>query len=122
MNNFDILIVDDSPELVEILSFVFTRRKLQCVSANSKCELMRSLGMGMPALILLDVMLDGDDGRDICRNLKMDSSYGHVPIILISASTSKLAGFRDAYADDVIEKPIDFNVLFTKISRLLPTC
>jgi DNA-binding response OmpR family regulator len=114
-----ILIVDDSEHIVALLSEVLINYGFEVQSALSKKELVLILLAAQPDLILLDVRLSGDDGRKICRDLKANSSYKNIPIILLSGSHELLESFEDYNADAVVEKPFDMEAIIEKITALL---
>lgn len=119
MENQDlVLVVDDDQAIVDALRMLL---ELAGYSAEgySGGNVLDQIKKIQPDLLLLDVWLNGQDGREICRRVKADSAIGTLPIILISASrelasTAKLAG-----ADDFIEKPFDMDVVVDKVRRLL---
>ncbi len=114
-----ILIVDDSEALVTMLSEILTKESFEVDSVFSRQELVLNLLAATPDLILMDVRLGGDDGRKICRDLKANSSYKNIPIILLSGSHELLESFADYNADDMIEKPFDMQAILKKISKAL---
>jgi DNA-binding response OmpR family regulator len=114
-----ILIVDDSEHLVALLTEILFQNGYEVESALSKKELVYKLLASAPDLILLDVRLSGDDGRKICRDLKANSSYKNIPVILLSASRDLLESFADYNADDIIEKPFEMSAILEKITTLL---
>jgi len=114
-----ILIVDDSEHMVAILSEILLAHGFEVETALSRKELVYTLLASSPDLILLDVRLSGDDGRKLCRDLKANSSYKNIPIILLSGSHELLESFADYNADAVIEKPFDMNITIQKITNLL---
>lgn len=114
-----ILIVDDSEHLVALLSEVLFQHGFEVETAFSKKDLVLILLSSPPDLILLDVRLSGDDGRKLCRDLKSNSSYRNIPIILLSGSRELLESYADYKADDIIEKPFDMTTTIHKINNLL---
>ncbi len=114
-----ILIVDDSEALVTMLSEILRKEGFEVDAVFSRQELIHNLLLTSPDLILLDIRLGGDDGRKICRDLKANSSYKKIPIILVSGSHELLEAFADYNADDILEKPFDIQVIIEKISRIL---
>ena len=70
-------------------------------------------------LLILDVILNGSNGRQICRDLKSNGKTNYFPIMLMSASPEYLAHPEVCQADDIIEKPFDIKALVKKIDGLL---
>jgi DNA-binding response OmpR family regulator len=114
-----ILIVDDSEAIVSMLSEILIKEGFEVDAVFSRQELIHNLLLASPDLILLDVRLGGDDGRKICRDLKGNSSYKNIPIILVSGSHELLESFEDYNANDILEKPFDIQVILEKISKIL---
>lgn len=114
-----ILIVDDSKDLTEFLSVLLKMKDYDVDIAASKGELKRKLPVVSPDLILLDVRLGGDDGRELCKAIRKEMPDKHIPIILVSASPELLKDYEECEANDVIEKPFDISTIITKIDSLL---
>src|SRR4051812_40069144 len=114
-----ILIVDDSEELLEFLEVLLTRNNYAVVKANCKEQLNERISLVRPDLILLDVWLDDQDGRLICKEIKSKPAYEYIPILLLSADPHSLKGFEECKASDVIEKPFKIVTLLDKIKAQL---
>ena len=67
----------------------------------------------------MDILLDGNDGRQICKELKTDNETKNIPVILLSGSHELLRNFREFSADDIIEKPFEFEDVERKIKWAL---
>jgi len=92
-----ILIVDDDKEVREIVMFVLSRNGFEVVAAEDGRQLQRLLDIclkeeigQLPDLIMLDVMMPGEDGYQICYNLRHDPATRHIPIIIITAHTEDI--------------------------------
>ena len=72
-----------------------------------------------PDLLLLDVQMPGQDGREICRKLKQKENTRNIPVILVSASTNLEKSAKDAGADDYLEKPFNMHDLLEKVALQL---
>ena len=114
-----ILIVDDSEMFIALLSETLTQLNFEVEVAMSKREMVHNLLASIPDLILLDIRLSGEDGRKMCRDLKANSSYRDIPVILISGSLDLLETFAEYQADDFIEKPFNRDDLIGKINKIL---
>lgn len=102
--NGRVLIVDDQPEIVRVLRGYFEQAGFTVISAYDGNEALRMARAEKPDLILLDIMLPGTDGLDVCRRIRRDSD---VPIIMLTArveETDTLIGL-ELGADDYITKP-----------------
>ncbi len=113
-----ILIVDDSETILDFLSQFLKLHGHEVHCAESKNTLDSSFLSFHPDIILLDVKLNGEDGRVICKELR--SIIPEIPIILISAAPSLLADHELCNANDAIGKPFDMEEVLQKIHKLLP--
>jgi CheY-like chemotaxis protein len=68
-----------------------------------------------PDLLLLDIWMSGQDGRDICKYLKKNPTTKNIPIILVSASRDIMQSAKNAGADDFIAKPFEMETLLDKV-------
>ena len=83
---FKIMIVDDSPEILEALQLIFELEDYDVVVAYSGNAIIQKVYLHQPDIILLDIMLGDFDGRDICREIKDDDMIKKIPIIMISST------------------------------------
>jgi DNA-binding response OmpR family regulator len=112
-----ILIIEDDAALLEFLSFFLEMNAYQTRAISSKKEIEFSIEDFKPEVILLDVLLGGYDGRQICREIK--STNKTVSVILLSANPELLENYDECDADDAIEKPFDNDNILKTIRRLL---
>ncbi len=116
-----ILIVDDDPTLVEMLTFVLTRGGYETVAATDgsrAIELLRTIPID---LVVLDVMLPDVDGYEICRRIRALPAVGQTPILMLSARTQvphRLSGFESG-ADDYVPKPADPKEILARVRALI---
>jgi two-component system, cell cycle response regulator len=104
-----ILIVDDTPVGREILESLLISPDYQFAFASDGYEALAQAANLIPDLILLDVMMPGMDGFEVCRRLRADPTLAEVPIVMVTAlddRDSKLQGIQ-AGADDFVSKPFD---------------
>jgi DNA-binding response OmpR family regulator len=111
-----ILIVDDSRDLADFLTVLLQLHNFEVETALSKTVLMDKLDTFKPDLILLDIVLRHIDGRELCKEIKNNSLYKKIPIILLSANPEFLKGYEVCEANDVIEKPFDIKTVIDKIN------
>lgn len=116
-----ILIVDDEPDIVETLKFRLEKSDYEVITAHDGMEGLKKAQNDRPSLILLDLMLPKIDGYKLCRLLKFDERYKHIPIIMLTArtqETDKMLGMETG-ADGYVTKPFDAEKLIASIQELL---
>ena len=72
-----------------------------------------------PRMLLMDMLLSGTDGRDICRKLKLDPATSHIKIMMMSAHPDADRSCREAGADEFISKPFDMDLFIAKVKTQL---
>ena len=116
-----ILLVDDEPDIIEILSFNLKQQGYKVFSASNGKEALVQVEKVKPHLIILDVMMPVMDGIDTCEAIRKDKRNEEIIIMFLSARSedySHLAAF-DVGADDYVNKPIKPKVLNPKVNALL---
>jgi CheY-like chemotaxis protein len=116
-----ILFVEDEPDQVMMISLRLAKNGYEVISSTDGEEGLKKAVAEQPDLILLDVIMPGIDGLEVCRRLKKDPATRHIPVISTTA-----AGVDDiehqcfaAGADDCVRKPYDSSELLAKIQRFL---
>ena len=117
--NFSVLIVDDEQEIVDIIK-VFLQRQggYEITSAADGISALIEVGRAKPDLLILDILIPGVDGIEVCRRIKADSSNRTV-IIAVSGSAEHERRILQAGADVFMTKPIDLEKLHTEAKRHL---
>lgn len=123
MNKKDIkiLLVDDEPDILEIVGYNLSNEGYQVITAENGVEAVKKAKKELPQLIILDVMMPEMDGIEACENIRKHPDLKDVVITFLTArgeDYSQVAGF-DAGADDYITKPIKPKVLVSKVKALL---
>ena len=116
-----ILLVDDEPDIIELLKYNLSKEGYEIYSSNNGKDAVKIAQEIIPDLIILDVMMPGIDGVETCRQLREIELLKNSLIIFLSARSedySQIAGF-DAGADDYITKPIKLRILISKVKALL---
>lgn len=113
-----ILIVDDDPYLLDLMTHVFGRRQAQVYTAAGGAEGLRQFYAYRPHLVLLDLMMPDVDGWQVCRQIRQRSD---VPVIMLSAlgRNEHVVRGLDCGADDYITKPFSLEVLLARIRAAL---
>lgn len=120
-SSIKILLVDDEPDIIEILTYNLNKEGYQVFSASNGKEALVQASKIIPHLIILDVMMPVMDGIEACENLRKDNRFEDTIIMFLSARSedySHVAAF-DVGADDYVNKPIKPKVLNSKVSALL---
>lgn len=116
-----ILLVDDEPELVDMVKIRLESNGYEVSTAYEGQEALDKARKVKPDLIILDLMLPKIDGYKVCRLLKFDEKYKHIPILMFTAraqDSDKKIG-AEVGADDYVTKPFEPQVLLGKIKELL---
>jgi len=116
-----VLLVDDEQDILELLKYNLEREGYQVTTALNGRDALRSAKANRPDLIVLDIMMPGMDGVEVCNQLRQLPEFKQTLITFLSArgeDYSQIAGF-EAGADDYITKPIRPKVFVSKIKALL---
>jgi two-component system cell cycle response regulator len=116
-----ILIVDDQPASVKMLAAKLTNEYYQVLTAQDGPAALKAVERDAPDLVLLDVMMPGMDGFDVCRKIKQNPKHTHIPVVLVTALGSREDRVRglEAGADDFLTKPVDDTTLFARVRSLV---
>ena len=118
MGKTKILVVDDDPNILQLINLYLTREGFEVVTAEAGDEALRKFKSDPPNMMLLDVMLPGMDGWQVCREVRKVSN---IPIIMLTAKDEtfdKVLGL-ELGADDYIVKPFDPKELTARIKAVL---
>ena len=116
-----ILLVDDEPDIVEIIRFNLEQKGYQISTASDGLEAIKVAEKEIPHLIIMDVMMPNLDGIEACERLRQDDRFSDTIIMFLTArgeDYSYVAAF-DSGADDYVTKPIKPKVLVSKVKGLL---
>jgi adenylate cyclase len=116
-----ILIVDDTPHNVKMLVDLLSAKGYAIVTAASGQEGLEQVEAEHPDLVLLDVMMPGMDGYEVCRRIRANPDYGILPVVMVTAldpARERIKGL-DAGADDFLTKPVNMAELVARVRSLL---
>jgi len=116
-----ILIVEDEKDIVKMLDYNFKKEGFRTISAYDGEDALDLASREHPDLIILDLMLPGMDGLEVCRELKRESNTASIPIIMLTAKSQesdKVVGL-ELGADDYITKPFSPRELVARIKAVL---
>ncbi len=121
-----ILVIDDDPDLVEALKIILKTGSYKVVSAFDGEEGLKKAKEENPHLIILDLLLPKGDGDALCRELKGDSRYADIPILVLTAVAEKVDTklfpehkISSLPADDYVDKPVEPQDLLDRVKKLL---
>ncbi|MDA8387576.1 MAG: response regulator transcription factor [Nitrospiraceae bacterium] len=124
MENKGILIVEDEPDIRELIKYNLVKQGFEADIAGSGTEALEKIRLGQYDLILLDLMLPGIDGIDLCRMLKSDAALSGIPVIILTARSEEidmLLGL-ELGADDYVTKPFSPRELVARVKAVLRRC
>ena len=121
MTQQKIVAVEDEPDILEVVQYNLSREGFQVVTASSGDEGLRAVMREAPDLVLLDLLMPGLDGLEVCRKLKSDPMTQRIPIIMVSAKgeESDIVLGLGVGADDYITKPFRPKELIARVKAVL---
>ncbi|OGP70769.1 MAG: DNA-binding response regulator [Deltaproteobacteria bacterium RBG_13_58_19] len=116
-----ILIVEDDDDILQLLKYNLTKEGYRVTGVTSGEEALKVLKSSVPDLVLLDLMLPGVDGLEVCRTLKRDSQTSHIPIVMLTAKGEEadIVTGLELGAEDYITKPFSPRVLLARVRAVL---
>ncbi len=116
-----VLVVDDSISVRKALERVLAPREMEVTAAASGEQALEQLRQSVPDLVIVDVVMPGMSGFELCSSLKSDANLRHIPVILISGlvNDSVIAQAHEVGAVSVVSKPFTPDELFPKIDAAL---
>jgi DNA-binding response OmpR family regulator len=117
----EILVVDDDRDVAQSIELALRRRGFRVTLAYSGVEAIKVLRRYRPDLVILDVLMPGMGGLEVCRHLRMDDITADLPIIFLTArgqERDRIEGFK-AGADDYVGKPFNLEELILRVNAVL---
>ncbi|MEX0941812.1 MAG: response regulator [Pseudomonadales bacterium] len=121
MGRAKVVIIEDEPDIVEVISYNLTREGYQVTSAGSGDKGLELVRNQSPSLVVLDLMLPGMDGLTVCQQIKSDPITRDIPIIIVSAKgeESDVVIGLGLGADDYLAKPFSPRELIARVKAVL---
>jgi DNA-binding response OmpR family regulator len=121
MQNKQIVVIEDEPDILEVLCYNLKREGYQVFESLDGREGLTLIEQKLPDIVILDLMLPGIDGLEICRKLKSNPRTEHIPIIMVTAKgeESDVVLGLGVGADDYIPKPFSPKELIARVKAVL---
>jgi two-component system cell cycle response regulator len=116
-----VLVVDDILSNVKLLEAKLAAEYFEVITAPNGEQALARVAEELPDIVLLDVMMPGMDGFEVCRRIKANTKTAHIPIVMVTAldqPSDRVTGL-DAGADDFLTKPVDDTALFARVRSLV---
>ncbi len=117
--NKNILVVDDDMDIAGMLKMLLEYKGYDVFIVYRADKVIEALGQNTIALILLDMLIAGSNGTEVCRELRANKYYSHIPLIMISALPNAKADCLEAGADAFIPKPFEMETILSKVHQLI---
>ena len=115
-NATKVLVVDDSPAIVDSIEMMLDFEGFEIEKFYKGSDMLKTLTPdSKPNVILMDMWLSGEDGRDICKEIKADENLKDIPVLIMSASRGLEQSALDAGADAFIAKPFDLGDMVDRL-------
>ncbi len=117
----NVLVIEDDEDIQELVSYNLTKEGYQTTCVGTGEEGLKTVKSKLPNLVVLDLMLPGIDGLEICKLIKADPKTQHIPIVMLTAKgeESDVVTGLELGAEDYITKPFSPKVLVARIRTIL---
>lgn len=116
-----VLVVDDILPNVKLLEAKLASEYYEVITATSGPEALEKVEKDAPDIVLLDVMMPGMDGFEVCQTIKSNPAYAHIPVVMVTALTDAADRVRglESGADDFLSKPLNDTALMARVRSLV---
>ncbi|MCX8051152.1 MAG: response regulator transcription factor [Chlorobi bacterium] len=116
-----IFVVDDEPDIVDLITYNLEREGYKAVGMTDSAEVFEKAAQQQPDLIILDIMMPGTDGLELCKKLRSHPDTAKIPVMFLTARTGEIDQILglELGADDYVLKPISPRVLIARVKSLL---
>lgn len=121
MTKKHIIVVDDEEDILQLLNFTLTKEGYRVTSFTSGDKVLKAVEKDPPDLVLLDLMLPGIDGMELCRRIKNNPATRPIPVIMLTAKSDEtdVVSGLELGAEDYIPKPFSPKVLIARVRTVL---
>ena len=121
MSKYSVLVVDDEADIQELVSYNLTKNGMRADVAGAGEDALRRVRVNEYDLIILDLMLPGLDGLEVCKRLKADKKTADIPVVMLSArgEEADVVVGLELGADDYVTKPFSPRVLIARVKAVL---
>lgn len=117
-NKKKVVIVDDNVSILDSIQLMLDFEGFEVIKFSKGSDMLKLMNRNTkPHIILMDMWLSGEDGRDICKILKNEDDLKDIPVIIMSASREMGKSAKEAGATDFISKPFDLVEMLDKINK-----
>ena len=118
--NYKLLIVDDEPEIGELLAYNFKKKGFDVMSVHNGFSGFDTVKTFLPDIIILDIMMPFVNGISMCKELKKDDRYKNIPVLFLSATNDAalIKSAIDAGGEKFLSKPIHLNILIDTVVNM----
>ena len=113
-----VLIVDNDPDVLDIMQEALTYEGLRVTCVDEANDILRLIDQHKPDLLMVDYLLNGINGGEICHQLKENPKTQHLPVIIMSAYPRVMLSPGNYNSDDFIAKPFDLTDMVGRIKKL----
>jgi CheY-like chemotaxis protein len=115
-----VLVIDDNEDVLYMLKAMLEMKGYRISAKDSPENIVPFIENEMPDLILMDMLLSGNDGREVCKIIKQHNAIAQIPLIIISAMPDAAESCINAGADYFLGKPFEMTELFDTVAAALP--
>lgn len=116
---YHILVIDDNEDILFMLKAMLEMKGYRITPKDSPDNVELFIETASPDLILMDMLLSGADGREVCKKIKMNKAIAHIPVIMISALPDANISCLEAGTDYFLGKPFEMSDLFDIVEKAL---
>ena len=117
--NKTIVIGEDDQAIIEVVKIILQEGGYEPLGVTEAGSIIKTVQKSMPALILLDIWMSGENGGDIAKKIKMDKETSHIPIVMISANNETEHIAKGVGAEGFLQKPFNMEDLMAIVDKFV---